>query len=69
MNVNNNSLFVTLGGLDFWPLGDFNWDSQDPFPRGIAIFNMNSLQWVDSYDALADGYVTNQRIRSWYAEG
>lgn len=69
VNVNGNSQLVTLGGLNFQKRREREWESKDPHPRGIAIFNMNNLSWADSYDAGADEYKTHGDIRSWYDQG
>lgn len=45
------------------------WRDQDPYPRGMGIFDMSALEWKDSFDAEAGDYETNKAIRSWYDEG
>lgn len=69
VNVGGNSQLISLGGINFQNLRRFEWESRDPYPRGLAIFDMNRLAWVDSYDADADRYATHEDIKSWYESG
>lgn len=64
VNVGGNSQLITLGGVRIHA-----GVPKDPYPRGIAIFNANTLSWASSYDADAEAYTTNQDIRVWYDEG
>lgn len=62
-----NSQLLSLGGLDSpgFSLGD--WASKDPLPRGIGIFDLNFLEWRDTYTPGA--YRTHETIADWYTEG
>lgn len=45
------------------------WLEPDPFPQGVGIFDMATLQWTDGYDAGAAAYETHESIRKFYDDG
>lgn len=45
------------------------WREPDPWVQGIGIFDMSSWSWEDRFDAGADRYEQNKRLRDWYDEG
>lgn len=67
--VTLGSQLVSFGGLPLKGDSTNNWASKDPYPRGIGIFNLNSRQWEDSYDANGSNYTTHEDIKSWYDDG
>lgn len=69
--VSVKSTLLSFGGIRIRSAfdDDETWTNRDPFPRGIGIFDMNTLEWRDSYDADAGNYTTSGRIKSWYNEG
>ncbi|KAH8173161.1 kelch motif domain-containing protein [Sarocladium implicatum] len=42
------------------------WESKDPFPQGIGLYDLNSFSWDDEYDADTRTYVQNSRISNAY---
>lgn len=63
--VAGESQLISLGGLVYTGDRVWEWSSKDSFPRGIGIFDMNSLQWKDRY-VPEQGYRTHKSIRAWY---
>lgn len=68
------STLLSFGGIQ--SMTDLSVDGEnivftnpDPFTRGIGIFDLNELEWRDSYNADAENYTTHSRIRSWYDNG
>ncbi|KAH6688519.1 kelch repeat protein [Plectosphaerella plurivora] len=61
---------LSLGGLNTadGPGGSM-WLEKDPFPQGVGIFDMATLQWTDGYDAGASAYETHESIRKFYDDG
>lgn len=60
------SQILSLGGVKQLAEQPNPWAIKDPYPRGIAIFDVNQLEWKDHYDAGADEYQAHEKIRSWY---
>lgn len=58
--VVGNRHLLSRGGLRQETDG-VSWDRVDPFPRGIGIFDMSSLEWTHEYNASAAPYEQNQR--------
>ena len=59
-----NSQMIVVGGMDI-----SRWETTDKWEQGLGIFDMNSLQWKDSYDADAGAYESPGIVRDWYANG
>ena len=68
VNVGGNSQLVSLGGHLYNITGE-DWDTKDLYPLSLGIFDLNTLEWKDSYDADADEYRTHENITSWYEDG
>jgi hypothetical protein len=66
--IGKRQLF-SWGGVDRNNKKHDGWSEKDPFPRGIGIFDMTAMEWKDEYDASAEEYEPNERIRSWYTDG
>lgn len=66
------SSLLSFGGIEFVNEGGASnneaeaWKTKDAFSRGIGIFDMNTLEWRESYNADAPDYRTHDRIKSWY---
>lgn len=63
------SQLISFGGLNLKGDSTDNWASKDPYPRGIGIFNLNTHEWEDSYDADRPEYKTHEDIKAWYDDG
>lgn len=67
-----SSQLLSFGGLSYHAASRQGEDAflyKDNYPRGIGIFDMNSLEWKEFYDAEAGNYTTHESIKSWYDEG
>ena len=62
-----NRQMLTIGGVD--PQADKPWQSKDPFPQGLGIFDMTALKWKEIFDHKAAAYDSPEPIREWYAGG
>jgi hypothetical protein len=63
---------LTIGGLNTSQNGPDNlyddvFNTQDQFTQGLAIFDMNTLAWKDSYSANQTTYAPAPAIQSFYA--
>jgi hypothetical protein len=56
---------LVVGGLEADVLPEYN--TKDPFPQGLGIFDLTEMQWKNQYDADADPYVTPQIIKEGIA--
>lgn len=63
------SQLLSFGGVNLIGNTTDNWASKDPYPRGIAIFNLNTHTWEESYNAYGAEYETHKDIRAWYDNG
>jgi hypothetical protein len=54
---------VVVGGNDN-PV----WNKEDPFPKGLGIFSLNTLEWKDSFEADSATYQGPSVVREWYDE-
>ena len=65
------SQMVIIGGLDPTEVSDGLWKgfngSADPWPQGLGVFDMTSLQWRSSYTANASHYVPPAMIQQYFA--
>lgn len=57
------SQMIVVGGNDN-PV----WNKKDPFPKGLGIFSLNSLEWKDTFEADAAKYQSPSVVRTWYNE-
>ncbi|KAH0431290.1 kelch repeat protein [Colletotrichum camelliae] len=55
---------LSVGGMGMH--GD--WSNPDPYPQGLAIFDMTEWTWSQDYDADAKEYVTHEKIQNWYQD-
>ena len=60
---------IIVGGFDY------TYDSilpsiwnEDPWTNGIAVFDMTTLQWKESFEASADPYVSPDMVKQFYNE-
>lgn len=44
-----------------------NWEAQDPWTKGINVFDMTTLNFTDKYDAQASPYEASTLIRNSYS--
>ena len=54
---------VIVGGLQ----DDWNYD--DPLKNGIGLIDLQSLEFLDSYDASAAAYESPSIVSAWYDDG
>lgn len=65
----NNRLAIIVGGTSTAPASysdPQNWEAQDPWTKGINVFEMTALSFVDKYDAHADPYEASTPIQNYY---
>lgn len=65
----NNRLAVLVGGTSTVQASypdPQNWEAQDPWTKGINVFDMTALEFVDQYDALAAPYEASTLIKTYY---
>lgn len=55
-----NSHFLSWGGIDFG--GEEVLSTEDPFPQGLGIFNLNTFEWADEYNANGAPYVAHSNV-------
>lgn len=62
---------LVVGGMDYSSDGFSStvWETTDPWPQGLGIFDMHDLAWKPSYDAEALTYKAPGMIREWYTDG
>jgi hypothetical protein len=59
---------IVVGGYD-WEAGFPKvWQDPDPWEQGIAVFDLPSLSWKDTYDPNAGEYDAPQVIKDWYKQ-
>ncbi|KAH8179731.1 kelch motif domain-containing protein [Sarocladium implicatum] len=46
-----------------------SWQSRDPLPQGVGIYDMSAWKWQDKYDADAKRYEQHSELKSWYDDG
>ncbi|KAL5870355.1 hypothetical protein ACKVWC_011099 [Pyricularia oryzae] len=61
-------LMVNVGGYEDG-FGGESWRTTDPWTKGIGVFDMTALQWLDSYDPAAGPYESPQVVKDWYKNG
>ncbi|KAI3320526.1 hypothetical protein HD806DRAFT_547359 [Xylariaceae sp. AK1471] len=67
--LGGKSQLIIVGGSDpgpDWPLG---WYDPDPWPQGLAIFDLETLDWSERYRPNASQYKTPRLIEGWYHSG
>lgn len=52
---------VAIGGRT--PDRFSGFDSIDPWPQGLGVFDLTKMEWLDSYDPNADPYVTPDVVK------
>jgi hypothetical protein len=58
------SQIIVVGG------GETDDDSAaDPWPQGLNVFDLSTLQWASSFNPDADEYEPPDFIREWYEDG
>ena len=57
---------VVIGGYDHTVANVDIW--HDPWPQGIAIFDLSDMAWKERYDPSAAKYQTPRGIKDWYAQ-
>ncbi|KAF6830910.1 kelch repeat protein [Colletotrichum plurivorum] len=55
---------LSVGGTD----GKTGWTGEDPWPRGLGLFDMTDWVWKTDYNADAADYETHKTIQDWYQE-
>ncbi|KAI9163940.1 Kelch repeat-containing protein [Paramyrothecium foliicola] len=46
-----------------------DWDSDDPWPNALGVFDLSALEWSSSFDPSAEDYELPQIIQDWYNDG
>lgn len=65
--VGNSSQVLVVGGVN-WSSRDLSdLGVRDPMLQGLSIFDLNSMEWKDSYEANAPAYSVNDNIKKWYS--
>jgi hypothetical protein len=59
------SQMLSLGGLT----AEWDWADSDTWAQALGIFDLNTWEWSDKYDADADAYETPDTIVEWYESG
>ncbi|KAH8663296.1 hypothetical protein BGZ61DRAFT_321567, partial [Ilyonectria robusta] len=59
------SQMLVSGGLT----GEWDWTVPDPWAQALGIFDLNTWEWSDKYDADADAYGSPDTITNWYSGG
>ncbi|KAI0974876.1 hypothetical protein F4678DRAFT_421123 [Xylaria arbuscula] len=67
--VGGNSQMLVIGGQSILPDGDQSLYDPDPWPQGIGVFDLQKLDWSDSYQPNSTIYQTPQVIDDWYRAG
>jgi hypothetical protein len=63
------SQMISVGGTDGWLGFPDSLMDADPWPRGMALFDLNAAQWTDTYDPALGPYRGPQEVRDWYDGG
>lgn len=65
----NNRQAIIIGGTSTEPASyndPQNWEAQDPWTKGIHVFDMTALNFSDKYDADAPPYEASTLVRNSY---
>lgn len=71
-STKNTNQMIIIGGVDptndtaFTGSADTGAEPIDPWPEGIAIFDMTALKFKDSYESNAKQYETPELIKLFY---
>ncbi|KAI5865079.1 hypothetical protein GGS23DRAFT_407615 [Durotheca rogersii] len=60
---------LSVGGIDGGPRLRSAVTTPDPWKRGLGIFDMSDMRWVNSYDPNAAAYQSPAVVSDWYALG
>ncbi|RWA04261.1 hypothetical protein EKO27_g10845 [Xylaria grammica] len=63
------SQMLAVGGQGIYPDGQVSTHDPDPWPQGIGVFDLQKLDWVDSYQPNSTQYQIPQVIDDWYRAG
>lgn len=62
--------FISFGGRREYGINETeSWQTPDPFPQGIGIYDMSAWAWDARYDAEANPYEQHSDLRAWYNDG
>ncbi|TLD07038.1 hypothetical protein PgNI_10847 [Pyricularia grisea] len=61
-------LMVNVGGYEDG-FGGESWRTTDPWTKGIGVFDMTALEWLDRYDPAARAYESLKIVKDWYKNG
>ncbi|KAI0539548.1 hypothetical protein GGR58DRAFT_499986 [Xylaria digitata] len=67
--VGGRSQIIVVGGQSIWPDGPESLNDPDPWPQGIGVFDLQNLDWSDSYQPDAMKYQTPRVVDDWYRAG
>ncbi|KAK0719978.1 hypothetical protein B0H67DRAFT_534076 [Lasiosphaeris hirsuta] len=67
-NAVGGGQILTIGGVDTMQKGSYSaaFDTPDPFTQGLAIFDLISLTWRDSYSVNPDSYTPAPEVHAYY---
>jgi hypothetical protein len=57
---------ISVGGLSFAHSRGYSEDYRDPWPNGIGVLDISSLQWQSHYTHDLSGYSTPEVVQAWY---
>ena len=63
-----NRQMLSIGGIDPSDSYPESFNSGDPWPQGLGIFDMVELQWTGSYNAAALPYTPANAVKEWYSQ-
>ena len=62
------SQMIVVGGYEpFYGFDNFSVITNDPWPNGLNVFDLNDWVWKTSYDPNAQAYQTHPIVQDWYA--
>ncbi|KAG8531938.1 uncharacterized protein KY384_003574 [Bacidia gigantensis] len=67
-NAIGNRQMAVIGGTVLNASSDINSQTgiQDPWEKGIGVFDLTAMEWKDGYDANAARYVTPHAVKDYY---
>ncbi|KAF4838026.1 Kelch repeat-containing protein [Colletotrichum tropicale] len=72
----NNHACVQIGKRHMLSIGGTSsrnfttaWTEKDTWNRGLGVFDMTQMSWVNRYNNSAEPYVSPQVVKQWYSEG
>ena len=63
-----NRQMISFCGIDPSEVYAQSFNSTDPWPQGLGIFDMVELQWTGLYDATASPYTPANVVQNWYSQ-